>query len=287
MRKLVLLSLLAIAAARPAAATGICSYSYTCSGSCGDLGASGTVGGIPGDVATCESVKASNLRIYSLLGASVNASGCSCSGGGGGGVGVGLGDIGGLGNQFSTVSPVAPESGRPFFTPHYTESTERWQEETEQRQQGYASLSNQRKGVPMTSVRYQRRFSQLLHGRYCDPAPCGYFRRFAGARSGSRIVTPAPRVEAPSPPRMTGDPGDTPSILPMIQGGGAPITGTGAQVGPKDTPPPPSPEKVQDDGLCRKGWWHNSATGDCYPSRKSCRAHGVADQNRACVVHRP
>lgn len=280
---LTLFASLGALAARPAAADS-CTFTYTCGGSCGDLGSSGTIGPIPGDLAFCQQTRATDLDVWGKLGASVSASGCSCTGSAGG-IGLGVGSIGGLSNEFGVARPTGPESGQAFFTPHYTEDFERWREEAERRSQGYASLNNHR-GIPLTSVQYQHRFSEQLHRRYCDPGPCRLRRRFPTTFVGSRITRTGPRYDKPRPPPEPTPGGDVSGGSP-IQGGGVPIGGVGVHEGSKDTPPPPSPEKVLGDGLCRKKWWYNTATTNCYPSRQSCWADGVTEQSRQCLLHRP
>lgn len=264
----------------PRIAKASCTFTYTCGGSCGDLGSSGTIGPIPGDAATCASVRAGDIFAWEKLGSTISASECRCSGGDSG-VGVGLGPVGGLNNDFGASDPVASESGRPSFTPHYSENFERWEKEAELHTQAYASLSHQPQGVSSASVRYQRQFAGQVRRRYCDPGPCRLTRRYASSAVGSRIQSIPPRFETAAPATEGTQPVD------LIRGGGPPITGTGVQVGPKDTPPPPSPQRVENDRLCRKSWWFNTATRLCYPTRDSCWADGVTEKTRECILHRP
>jgi|GEM_PF-6075258 len=267
---------------RPAIADS-CTFTYTCGGSCGELGSSGTIGPIPGGPAYCQTVRAGDIFAWEMLGSTITASGCNCSGGSGTGIAVGIGNVGGLTNDVGVFSPAGPESGQPFFTTHSTESFERWQAEVEQRSQGYASLGKQRR-TSLSSLQYQRRFVRRLRSRYCDPGPCRLTRRFSNVAVGSKILPIAPKYEVPTtPPSMTGDSqsGGTP-----IQGGGTPIGGVGVQTGAKDTPPPATPTQVEGDGLCKKNWWYNNTTQLCYPARKNCMADGVANPSRECLLQR-
>jgi hypothetical protein len=151
------------------------------------------------------------------------------------------------------------EAAKPFFTPHYSSSFERYSDEARPRARVYRSLNT---GImPASSVRYQRHFLNRVQGW-------------------------TPEVAAPPPGYASGTTADPNAPLPAIgsEGGGTPVGGVGITQGAPDKPPPPTPEAPRDGRFCRKRWYFNTTTQTCYGSEESCRANGKLDPSTQCVL---
>lgn len=192
---------------------------------------------------------------------------------------------GGLSQGLGTTNNVAAEQGQANFTKNANSANEAWLREAAAR----------------IGVNNERGFNQKPN--------TGFVGRVERAASFfTSWITPSQTLVSP----LTGDsvPHESAEyqanyiggvVIPVMDnanppvneikgGGGQPITGVGVHYGPKDTPPPASPEtpkvpQVQGQvhtgaNVCRdKKWLFNSQTQMCYPSMKSCEA---ADKKGIC-----
>ena len=166
-----------------------------------------------------------------------------------------------LSGGVSALNPVGPDSGHPTFSPHYSAAPQAWQQEAAARTQAFPSLSAT--VMPISSVQYQNRFAANMEG-ICGHGGCG---RRGGTGSGYANTGNSTTYSQPDEPeRRSDDPGVNGDPIPPISGdSGQPIGGAGVTYQDKpDTPPPPNPEHLNPGDKCRKGWWYNSATHNCY-----------------------
>jgi hypothetical protein len=193
--------------------------------------------------------------------------------------------IGGLSQGFGTNNKVAPEQGEASFTKHANSSNESWLREAAARLRVHSATQLREVTGQSRSLSGAERAAQFFTA-WISPS-----KTIVSPLTGDSV----PRESADYQANYIGgvviptvDPANPP--VNEIKGGGQPITGAGASVGAKDTPPPPSPEtpnvpqvqgRVQTGAsVCRDpNWLFNSQTQMCYPSMKSCTA---ADSQGVC-----
>ena len=149
-----------------------------------------------------------------------------------------------LSNGVTALTPLGSDTGQPTFSPHYSAASTIWQQEASARTQAFPSINSS--VMPISSVQYQNRFAQNMNQYY------------GNSTTYSQPAEPA---------RMSDDPSVTGALLPLFTEEpitGQSISGPGVTMGTPDTPPPPNPEHLNPGEKCRKGWWYNSATKNCY-----------------------
>jgi hypothetical protein len=263
-------------------------FSYTCSAKCGGLKSSDRVGPYSSQ-SQCETQRSSSKHAWTKLGASVSvgpctSSGSSSSGASGSGsnplldlfesvgkkLGKGQGDITGFTDP-GRVEEDGATQGEAYFSRHGAYSLQDWVTETKAR----LKTRDQSRTRPTTEVFVQR---DRVHRRKRGTRGC-----FTVAQNQKlAFFRPLLNFSADSPlvPQTTTERTHEVSAG-FSESGGQPITGQGVGEGPKDTAPPPTPEREGPGGTCRSKWFWSSETRNCYGTLKSCE--GDYRTKKVCV----
>lgn len=182
-------------------------------------------------------------------------------------------DTGGAGAAGGNFNSGGAAQGKAFFSSNANTENKDWAQETKDRVKvlgGQARQERQRVQAPSTG-----------HKNFDD----AYARQMAKSYAQPGVWKNLPTTYAPGDERTTDD--EAAGQEPFKAAGtdeaaqAQPQGGAGITQGKADTPPPPNPEKASRLSDCRKGWYYNPISGQCFSKKYNCE-HGAPGSVGKC-----
>ena len=182
-------------------------------------------------------------------------------------------DTGGTGAAGGNFNSGGAAQGKAFFSNSANTENKDWAKETQERVKvlgGQARQERQRIQAPSTG-----------HKKYDD----AYARQMAKAYADPKVWKNLPTTYEAGDERTTDD--EAAGQEPFKPAGtdeaavAQPVGGAGITQGKADTPPPPNPEKASSLRDCRKGWYYNPISGQCFSQKYNCE-HGAPGSVGKC-----
>jgi hypothetical protein len=173
-------------------------------------------------------------------------------------------DAGGAGAAGGNFNSGGAAQGKAFFSNSANTENKDWAQETQERVKALGGEARQERQLiqaPSTG-----------HKDYDD----AYARQMAKAYADPKVWKNLPTTYEAGDERTTED--EEAGQEPFKAAGtdeaavAQPVGGAGITQGKADTPPPPNPEKAARLGECRKGWYYNPISGQCFSQLANCEA---------------